>query len=145
MCVLRLRELSEDIVTERSLVHELYHLLDDRDPQVTANAVQAILELQGEEGKKLLSTKSVVIKLLRRLRDFNEWSQCLVLGVVAEFKPENEQEMFEVMNFLDERLRHCNAALVLAAVKVALNPQPSPRTPNPEPPPLSSLPSRWRV
>ena len=67
----------------------------------------------------IATTKSVVIKLLKRLRDFNEWSQCLILSVVAEFKPENEQEMYEVMNFLDERLRHCNAALVVAAVKVA--------------------------
>lgn len=119
MCVLRLRELSEDIVAERSLVHELYHLLNDRDPQVTANAVQAILDLQGDAGMKLLCTKVVVVKLLKRLRDFNEWSQCLVLRVVAEFKPESEQEMFEVMNFLDERLRNCNAAVVVAAVKVS--------------------------
>ena len=34
MCVLRLRELSEEVVRERRLVHEIFHLLNDRDPQV---------------------------------------------------------------------------------------------------------------
>jgi len=32
--------------------------------------------------------------------------------VVAEFKPESDEEKFEVMNFLDERLRHCNSGVL---------------------------------
>jgi AP-4 complex subunit beta-1 len=121
MCVLRLRELSPDVIADRQLVHELFYLLNDRDPQVAANAVQAILELQGEAGVRLLCNKAVVVALLKRLRDFNEWSQCLILKVVAEFKAESAEEAFEIMNFLDERLRHCNAAIVVATVKVFFN------------------------
>jgi vesicle coat complex subunit len=122
MCVLRLRELSDDIIPDRQLVHKLFLLLNDRDPQVTANAVQAIMELQGEAGLKLVCNKTVMVRLLKRLREFNEWSQLLILKVLAqEFTCETEQEVFEIINFLDERLRHSNAALVIATVKVLIN------------------------
>ena len=121
LCVLRLRELSEDIIKDRQLVHEVFHLLSDRDAQVAANAVHALIQLQGEAGMRLLCNKTVIIRLLKRLREFSEWAQCLILQVVAEFRADSDEEMFEVMNFLDERLRNCNAAIVVATVKVLLN------------------------
>eukprot|EP00286_Rhodomonas_abbreviata_P030069 CAMPEP_0181301436 /NCGR_PEP_ID=MMETSP1101-20121128/7424_1 /TAXON_ID=46948 /ORGANISM="Rhodomonas abbreviata, Strain Caron Lab Isolate" /LENGTH=621 /DNA_ID=CAMNT_0023406743 /DNA_START=76 /DNA_END=1937 /DNA_ORIENTATION=- len=118
MCVLRLRELSAELVVDRGLVAKIATLLNDRDPQVVANSVHALLSLQGRKGLSKLIDKSMTVKLLKRLHDFNEWSQCLILQVVGDFKPASDDEMFEVMNFLDERLRHNNSAVVLAASKV---------------------------
>ena len=43
MCVLRLRELSDDIVADRQLIHELFHLLSDRDPQVRVMVVVVVV------------------------------------------------------------------------------------------------------
>ncbi|EKX50381.1 Adaptor protein complex 4 subunit beta [Guillardia theta CCMP2712] len=128
MCVLRIRDLSEDIIPDRHLVHQIFNLLNDRDPQVragddvVANAVNALLELQGRTGLSLLiGNKNIIIRLLQRIREFNEWSQCLILEVIAEFKPNSDDERFEIMNFLDERLSHGNSSVVLATVKVFLN------------------------
>jgi hypothetical protein len=39
---------------------------------------------------------------------------------VSHYKPESDERMFEIMNCLDERLRHNNSAVVLAAVRVFL-------------------------
>jgi len=122
MCVLRIRDLSEDIIPDRQLVHQIYNRLSDRDPQVVANAVHALLELQGRSGLSLLiGNKSIIIRLLQRIKEFNEWSQCLILDVISEFKPNSDDERFEIMNFLDERLSHGNSSVVLATVKVFLN------------------------
>ena len=39
---------------------------------------------------------------------------------MSHYKPESDERMFEIMNCLDERLRHNNSAVVLAAVRVFL-------------------------
>lgn len=118
MCVLRLKDLSQDLIVERQLVARVALLLLDRDPQVISNSVHALLALQGREGLGQLLDKAMTVRLLKRLLDFNEWSQCQILQVVADFRPESDEEMFEVMNFLDARLRHNNSAVVLATARV---------------------------
>lgn len=55
------------------------------------------------------------------MRDFNEWSQCVVLELLARYKPVSQEETFNIMNLLEERLRHSNSAVVLGATKVFLN------------------------
>jgi hypothetical protein len=53
--------------------------------------------LQGREGLLKFLDRATAVMLLKRLRDFNEWSQCLVLDILAEgFRPESDDEMFEV-------------------------------------------------
>ncbi|KAJ1481640.1 armadillo-type protein, partial [Baffinella frigidus] len=121
MCVLRLRDLSPETVVERRLVPQIVNLIDDRDPQVVANSMYALQELQGTAGLNMLLQRGTVTKLLKRLREFNEWSQCQVLQVIADFQAESDEEVYEVMDFLDERLRHGNSAVVLGTVKVFLN------------------------
>jgi hypothetical protein len=49
--------------------------------QVAGNAVHVLLALQGEAGRHLLCSKGTLIRLLKRLRDFNEPAQCLILEV----------------------------------------------------------------
>lgn len=66
-------------------------------------------------------SSQIVVHLLNRMRDFNEWSQCVVLELLASYKPESQEETFNIMNLLEERLRHSNSAVVLAATKVFLN------------------------
>ena len=59
--------------------------------------------------------------LLNRIREFSEWGQCAVLDLVARYTPESEDEMFDVMNLLEDRLKHANSAVVLGTTKVFLN------------------------
>ena len=41
--------------------------------------------------------------------------------MVARYKPDAQQETFDIMNLLEERLKHSNSAVVLATTKVFLN------------------------
>ena len=65
------------------------------------------------------------IQLLHRaglhLQEFSEWAQCQVLEVASHYQPSNEQEVFDVMNVLDDRLSHSNSAVVMATVKLFLH------------------------
>lgn len=42
-----------------------------------------------EEGG-LPITQALVHQLLNRVKEFNEWGQCVVLDVVADYKPETD-------------------------------------------------------
>ena len=65
-------------MVDRRLVPQIANLINDRDPQVVANSMYALLELQGTAGLNMLLERGTVTKLLKRLREFNEWSQCQV-------------------------------------------------------------------
>ncbi len=57
----------------------------------------------------------------RRAQEFSEWAQCQVLEAVSGYQPSGEQEVFDVMNALDDRLAHSNSAVVMATVKLFLH------------------------
>ena len=68
---------------------------------MAANALSAVQALQGREGLLKFLDRATAVMLLKRLRDFNEWSQCMVLDILAEgFRPESDDEMFEVCSVL---------------------------------------------
>ena len=55
------------------------------------------------------------------VQDFSEWAQCQVLEFVSQYVPESKDEVYDIMNALDDRLGTPNSAVVLATVKVFLN------------------------
>lgn len=55
------------------------------------------------------------------MQDFSEWAQCQVLEFVSHFQPSTKEEVYDIMNALDDRLSTPNSAVVLATVKVFLN------------------------
>jgi vesicle coat complex subunit len=54
-------------------------------------------------------------------QDFSEWAQCQVLEFISLYRPSGEQEIYDFMNVLDDRLNHSNSAVVMATVKVFLH------------------------
>jgi len=65
-------------------------------------------------------TRQLVIALLNRIKDFNEWGQSVILDLCAKYRPETEDEMFDIMNLLEDRFKHASSSVVLGAVKVFL-------------------------
>ena len=59
------------------------------------------------------------LKLL--LQEFSEWAQCQVLEFATHYRPSDEQEVYDFMNVLDDRLSHSNSAVVMATVKMFLH------------------------
>lgn len=65
--------------------------------QVVSNCVCALNEILSDEGGMAIN-KQIVHHLLNRMREFNEWSQCIILDLVARYKPGEQQETFDIMN-----------------------------------------------
>lgn len=55
-----------------------------------------------------------------RIKEFSEWAQCTVLELVAKYVPSDSNEIFDIMNLLEDRLQHANGAVVLATIKLFL-------------------------
>lgn len=51
--------------------------------------------------------------LICRMKRFNEWGQCAVLNLLVSYSPETEEERFDILNILDDRLKSSSAAVVL--------------------------------
>ena len=87
---------------------------------MVSNCVSALNEILHDEGGMAIN-RPIIHHLLNRMKEFNEWSQCVVMELVARYTPETQPEIFDIMNILEERLKHSNSAVVLAATKVFLN------------------------
>lgn len=94
-------------------------LLRDRDPLVVYNCICALDEILIESGGLLIS-KNIAYHLLNKLREFSEWAQVYVLEVCCRYTVESEDELYDILNMLDDRLRHTNSALVFATIKLFL-------------------------
>nr|GLL38109.1 beta-adaptin-like protein A isoform X2 [Ipomoea trifida] len=104
-------------------------MLNDPDPQVVANCLSALQEIWSLEGSKseeasrdreILLSKPVIYFLLNRIKEFNEWAQCIVIELVTKYVPSDSNEIFDMMNLLEDRLQHANGAVVLATIKLFL-------------------------
>ena len=42
-------------------------------------------------------------------QDFSDWSQCQVLELVSHYKPASEDEVFDFLNALEDRMTHTNS------------------------------------
>lgn len=67
----------------------------------------------------MISKCSIII--FRRIKEFNEWAQCLILELVSKYIPSDSNDIFDTMNLLEDRLQHANGAVVLATIKVFLH------------------------
>lgn len=63
--------------------------------QVVANCISTLNEVLAEEGGMAIN-QAIIHHLLNRIRDFNEWGQCLVLALVAKYVPASQEELFGV-------------------------------------------------
>ncbi|KAG9455810.1 hypothetical protein H6P81_000318 [Aristolochia fimbriata] len=105
-------------------------MLNDPDAQVVANCLFALQEIWNLEAgsseeasreREALLSKPIVYYLLNRIKEFSEWAQCLVLDLVSKYLPSDSNEIFDMMNLLEDRLQHANSAVVLATIKVFLH------------------------
>ncbi|AED91685.1 beta-adaptin-like protein A [Arabidopsis thaliana] len=104
-------------------------MLHDSDAQVVANCLSALQEIWSLEAshseeacreKESLLSKPVIYYFLNRIKEFNEWAQCLILELAVKYVPSDSNDIFDIMNLLEDRLQHANGAVVLATVKVFL-------------------------
>ncbi len=116
MAVLKLFDLDKATVRESGMVDQLHRMIMDPSAEVSCAALMVLGEVMLEEGGIVLST-DIVVPLLNRIREYNEWGQCIIIGLLAKYRPSSDEEMFQIMNILDGCLKVANSAVVLATTK----------------------------
>eukprot|EP00731_Ephydatia_muelleri_P023370 Em0015g953a len=118
--VVKLFYVAPEVVTELNLVDILYQMLRDKDVQVVSNCISALNEILASEGGMVMNAK-IAHYLLNRLHEFTEWGQGQVMEQVLRYQPASEEEVIDILNILDDRLKHANFGVVMAAVRVFLH------------------------
>ncbi|DAZ95562.1 TPA: hypothetical protein N0F65_005878 [Lagenidium giganteum] len=118
--ILKVHSLNPELIKESDMIDTLYNMIRDRDPQVVSNCLVALNEIMADEGGIAIN-QQIVMHLLSRITDFNEWGQCNILHLVSRYKPASDDEAFTIMNILETCLRVSNSAVVLGAAKCFFN------------------------
>lgn len=112
--------LSKSSFKKTDFLNMLYDLIKDGDPLVVINAIEAINEILADKGGIEID-RALIIPLLNRIKDFNEWGQSIILDICSKFNPSDQQEKFDIMNLLEDRFKHASSSVVLGTVKVFLH------------------------
>lgn len=75
---------------------KLYGLLSDKDTQVVVNAILALEVILADEGGVVIN-RAIAQHLIRRYKDWTPGQLQVVLGVLCRYKPETDDEIYEIM------------------------------------------------
>lgn len=118
-CV-KMFHLIPDFVEDHGIIDKLVRLFADKDPQVVCNCLSALDEILAAEGG-MLCQKKVAHLLLKRLKTLSGWGQSLVMDLLLRYKPNDTDELFDILNLLDDRLKHPNSAVVMACIQLFIH------------------------
>ena len=112
--------LSKSQFKKTEFLDTIYMLTKDHDPLVVINAIEAVNEITADKGGIDID-RQLIIPLLNRIKDFNEWGQSIILDICSKYDPQDQQEKFDIMNLLEDRFKHASSSVVLGTVKVFLH------------------------
>lgn len=119
IALLKVYHLNPKLISERD-IDTLYEMIGDKEPIVVMNVLFVLNEILKKEGGIALSVK-MLNHLLNIFNVLSEWGQCIVLDLISKFTPKDQQQMFNVMNILEEHLKNSSSAIVLGVTKVFIN------------------------
>eukprot|EP00041_Stephanoeca_diplocostata_P036376 m.1324797 g.1324797 ORF g.1324797 m.1324797 type:complete len:805 (-) comp24852_c4_seq1:147-2561(-) len=111
---------SDSVIYECNIPDTLYSMLKDTDPLVVANCVIALEEILASEGGIVL-TRDIAHRLLNILKEFTPWCQSVLMTILVRYVPSNEDEVYDILNVIDDRLKDANSGVVMAAARMFLH------------------------
>ncbi|XP_034064564.1 AP-4 complex subunit beta-1 [Gymnodraco acuticeps] len=115
----KIHNLQPNSETDAAVVNELYTLLRDPDPVVMVNCLRALEEILKEEGGVAIN-KPITHHLLNRLKECDVWGQCEVLRVLQRYRPQTEDELFDILSLLDASLVSPHPPVMAATLSLFL-------------------------
>lgn len=116
----KLHNLQPGSEIDAAVVNELYSLLRDPDPVVMVNCLRALEEILKEEGGVAIN-KPIAHHLLNRLKECDVWGQCEVLKILQRYRPQAEDELFDVLSLLDASLVSPHPQVMAATLSLFLS------------------------
>ncbi|RNF26889.1 putative beta-adaptin [Trypanosoma conorhini] len=124
LCALKVFRISPVEFHKQGFFDRMLGMLRDGDSLVSCNALAVLVEVSREaEANGTVEglfdvTKPILYHLLNKLRGVPEWHQAQIINLVLRYTPGSEEEMFDIMNLLEERLQSHNSDLILSVCKV---------------------------
>lgn len=122
IAVAKLFDLDRDLALERGFIEKLQALLDDSNPMVIANAVNALEEIQqrAPETNAFVVTKDILDKLLSALNECTEWGRISILTAFSRYETDSESEAEHICDRVVPQFQHANPSVVLMAIRVVV-------------------------
>jgi len=122
MGVLKLFHLDPEGFESSGFTDILYDMLRDPDASVVANCVICLNEvMQKSPAGGMAINRAIMLHLLNRIHEFNEFAKVQILELVPRYIPANEDEGFQIMNLLDPVLSTSGSAAVMATIRAFLS------------------------
>jgi len=122
MGILKLFHLDPEAYAESSFNDILYDMLRDPDASVVCNCIIVLNEVMAKSPKGGMAiNRAIMLHLLNRIHEFNEFAKVQVLELVPRYIPANEEEGYQIMNLLDPVLRTASSAAVMATIGAFLS------------------------
>ena len=118
--VLKLYHLDPDGFEASGLIDVLYDMLRDPDASVVCNCIIVLNEVMSKTGGMAIN-RPIMLHLLNRIHEFNEFAKVQVLELVPRYIPANEDEGYQIMNLLDPVLRTSSSGAVMASIRAFLS------------------------
>ncbi len=96
---------------------KLYNLLKDPHKSVVMCAINVLNEIMVEEGGMAINSK-IIIYLMNRFEDFDNYGKQTILGLLVKYKPKDEEELFDLMNLLEDNLKINHIPLAMSIITV---------------------------
>lgn len=122
IAVAKLFDLDQQLAIDLHFVEKLQTLLDDSNPMVIANAVNALEEIQrrAPETNAFKVTKTVLDKLLAALNECTEWGRISILTAFSEYETADASEAEHICERVVPQFQHANPSVVLMAIRVVI-------------------------
>ncbi|KAF9115470.1 AP-4 complex subunit beta-1 [Mortierella sp. AM989] len=117
MACISLFELDPAFVLESEIVDKLYGMLRDRETQVVVNAILALETILVDEGGIVIN-QTIAAHLLKRYKDWSPSQLQTILGVLCRYKPQTSDEIYEIMNDVDDGLQNPSLAVQMATLRL---------------------------
>ncbi|KAF0975466.1 hypothetical protein FDP41_005460 [Naegleria fowleri] len=116
--VSKLFKIAPQIVKVEKFDDRMYDMIQDKDAQVIVNSIRTLNEIE-ESG--VIVSKKMVYHLLNKLSEYTEWQLTEVVSLLLKYKPESNDEIFDIMNLLDDKLEISNASVVMSITNLFLH------------------------
>lgn len=121
LAILNLNQTKPSYIDKFKLGPVLKNLVEDSNPNVAANAVSALTEINQSRAEPLFIPQSnSVNNLLAAIDQATEWSQVEILDFVSTYKPQDATDARGIIARVSSRLSHVNSAVVLSAIRCCL-------------------------
>ena len=124
LCVAKLFDLNPDMCVEYGFLARLQELVNDTNPMVVANALNALYEIREmntDESLEVITVSSEMAKnLLTCLNECTEWGRITILSLLTEYMPAEVEEAQHIIERIIPQLQHVNPAVVLSLIKAII-------------------------